>query len=226
MGIATNLQSIHDDVRKTFDASAPDEEHFPSTIDPRICHVRVILDFFGDLAGRRVLLDSGQELVKRLGWDQVLEAKMIPMLRRVMADGERNEPSKPPHILIHQDRLRASHELAHAENTIEVATHHLPDLVGVEPQPLVPEETEELADEHEVAVGVVLHDLNQAAAVADHMVLLDQGRVRASGAPDDVLTDEHLTQTYGIQIHVAADPVTGQLTARPIGRHSRRAPVA
>ena len=43
---------------------------------------------------RRVLLESGQELVKRLGWDQVLEAKMIPMLRRVMANGERNE-SKP-----------------------------------------------------------------------------------------------------------------------------------
>ncbi|MQA25536.1 MAG: ATP-binding cassette domain-containing protein [Micromonosporaceae bacterium] len=84
--------------------------------------------------------------------------------------------------------------------------------------------TRELADEHDVAVGVVLHDLNQAAAVADHMVLLDHGRVRASGAPVDVLTDEHLTHTYGIQIHVAADPVTGQLTARPIGRHSRRAP--
>lgn len=48
-----------------------------------------------DDAGRRVLLDNGQELVKRLGWDQVLEAKMIPMLRRVMANGERNEASKP-----------------------------------------------------------------------------------------------------------------------------------
>lgn len=83
--------------------------------------------------------------------------------------------------------------------------------------------TRELADEHNVAVGVVLHDLNHAAAVADHMVLLDKGRVRASGAPAEVLTGEALTQTYGIQIEVAADPVTGQLTARPIGRHSRRA---
>jgi malonyl-CoA O-methyltransferase len=55
LGIATNLQQIHDDVRKTFDLSSQDEEHFPSTIDPRIYHVRVILDFFGDLTGRRVL---------------------------------------------------------------------------------------------------------------------------------------------------------------------------
>jgi malonyl-CoA O-methyltransferase len=55
LGIATNLQKIHDDVRKSFDAGSQDEEHFPSTIDPRIYHVRVILDFLGDLTGRRVL---------------------------------------------------------------------------------------------------------------------------------------------------------------------------
>ena len=41
----------------------------------------------------------------------------------------------------------------------------------------------ELADEHGVAVGVVLHDLDQAAAVADQVVLLHQGRVRAAGRP-------------------------------------------
>ena len=33
----------------------------------------------------------------------------------------------------------------------------------------------DLADEHGVAVGVVLHDLNQAAAVADQVVLLTAG---------------------------------------------------
>ncbi len=38
-----------------FNAAAADEEHFPSTIDPRIYHVQLILDYFGDLAGRRVL---------------------------------------------------------------------------------------------------------------------------------------------------------------------------
>ena len=35
--------------------AATDEEHFPSTIDPRIYHVKVIREHLGTLAGKRVL---------------------------------------------------------------------------------------------------------------------------------------------------------------------------
>jgi ubiquinone/menaquinone biosynthesis C-methylase UbiE len=42
-------------IRSSFEQAAGDEEHFPSTIDPRICHVQLILEFFGELEGRRVL---------------------------------------------------------------------------------------------------------------------------------------------------------------------------
>jgi len=42
-------------IRESFDESATDEEHFPVTIDPRIYHVQLILNYFGDLSGRRVL---------------------------------------------------------------------------------------------------------------------------------------------------------------------------
>jgi ubiquinone/menaquinone biosynthesis C-methylase UbiE len=38
-----------------FNAAAADEENFPSTIDPRIYHVQLILEHFGDLSGKRVL---------------------------------------------------------------------------------------------------------------------------------------------------------------------------
>jgi ubiquinone/menaquinone biosynthesis C-methylase UbiE len=41
-----------------FNEAAADEENFPSTIDPRIYHVQLILEYFGDLNGKRVL-DSG-----------------------------------------------------------------------------------------------------------------------------------------------------------------------
>ncbi|MCX5232164.1 ABC transporter ATP-binding protein [Streptomyces sp. NPDC006553] len=80
----------------------------------------------------------------------------------------------------------------------------------------------DLADDHGIAVGAVLHDLDQAAAVADRIVLLDAGRVVADGDPEDVLTPERLTGTYGIRIEVDTDPLTGRLRTRAIGRHHSR----
>ncbi|MGW7414986.1 ABC transporter ATP-binding protein [Streptomyces sp. NPDC054863] len=83
----------------------------------------------------------------------------------------------------------------------------------------------DLADDHGIAVGVVLHDLDQAAAVADRIVLLRAGRVISDGEPEDVLVPERLTDTYGIRIEVSTDPLTGRLRTRAIGRHhTRRTP--
>jgi iron-chelate-transporting ATPase len=80
----------------------------------------------------------------------------------------------------------------------------------------------DLADHHGVAVGVVLHDLNQAAAIADQLVLLHGRRVRASGTPAEVLTEDVLTEAYGIRIEVVTDPLSQHLHTRPIGRHTDR----
>jgi ubiquinone/menaquinone biosynthesis C-methylase UbiE len=46
------------DIVRHFNDAATDEENFPQTIDPRIYHVQLILEFFGDLHGKRVL-DAG-----------------------------------------------------------------------------------------------------------------------------------------------------------------------
>ncbi|SEG80590.1 iron complex transport system ATP-binding protein [Actinacidiphila yanglinensis] len=80
----------------------------------------------------------------------------------------------------------------------------------------------DLADDHGIAVGVVLHDLDQAAAVADRVALLHQGRIVADGTPEDVLTPHRLTEVYGIRIDVDTDPVTGRPRTRAIGRHQAR----
>ena len=80
----------------------------------------------------------------------------------------------------------------------------------------------DLADDHGVAVGVVLHDLNQAAAVADHVVLLRQGVVQASGSAVDVLRADLLSETYGLRIDVSVDPLTGLVRTEPVGRHTAR----
>lgn len=80
----------------------------------------------------------------------------------------------------------------------------------------------DLADDHGTAIGVVLHDLGHAAAIADRVVLLGEGRVRASGDPIDVLTTDHLTEVYGIDVHARVDPVSGRLRIEPQGRHVHR----
>ncbi|ANN20195.1 iron-dicitrate transporter ATP-binding subunit [Amycolatopsis orientalis] len=73
-----------------------------------------------------------------------------------------------------------------------------------------------------VAVGVVLHDLDHAAIIADEVVLLSEGTIVATGDIGRVLTTEHLSQAYGVTVHVANDPVTGAVHCRPLGRHSPR----
>jgi ubiquinone/menaquinone biosynthesis C-methylase UbiE len=40
-------------IRAYFNQAAADEEHYPSTIDPRILHVKVLLEHLGDLSGKR-----------------------------------------------------------------------------------------------------------------------------------------------------------------------------
>jgi len=42
-------------IQSSFDQASHDEEHFPSTIDPRIYHVKLIREHLGPLAGKRVL---------------------------------------------------------------------------------------------------------------------------------------------------------------------------
>lgn len=48
-------------------------------------------------------------------------------------------------------------------------------------------------------VVAVLHDLTMAARHCDRILLLDQGRLVADGAPDMVLTADRLTDVYGIR---------------------------
>jgi iron-chelate-transporting ATPase len=76
----------------------------------------------------------------------------------------------------------------------------------------------DLADLHDVGVGVVLHDLDQAAAIADRLLLLEDGRVTAEGSPAEVLTTANLTRAYGIRVDVTIDPVDGRIHTRAIGR--------
>jgi iron complex transport system ATP-binding protein len=102
---------------------------------------------------------------------------------------------------------------------LDEPTNHLDLRYQVEILDLV----RDLADQHGTAIGVVLHDLNQAAAVADRVVLLHRGRVHAAGDPAEVLTADHLCEVYGLPIVTTRDADTGRVRIDPRGRfHARR----
>ncbi|PCC52215.1 ABC transporter ATP-binding protein [Brevibacterium aurantiacum] len=81
----------------------------------------------------------------------------------------------------------------------------------------------DLADDHGTAVGVVLHDLNHAAAVADDIVLLSQGRIRSAGTCEEVFTAEVLTEVYGLPITTRLDDDTGIVRIEALPRRRRPA---
>lgn len=58
-------------------------------------------------------------------------------------------------------------------------------------------------------VVAVLHDLNQAARYADHLIAMRAGRIVAQGPPSDIVTAELVRDVFGLESVVVPDPVTG-----------------
>lgn len=61
-------------------------------------------------------------------------------------------------------------------------------------------------------VVVVLHDLNQAARYADHLIVMRDGDVVTTGPPGDVITAQLVEEVFGLRALVVPDPVTGTPT--------------
>ncbi|MET0419355.1 MAG: ABC transporter ATP-binding protein, partial [Actinoplanes sp.] len=62
----------------------------------------------------------------------------------------------------------------------------------------------------------VLHDLNQAARYADHLIVMRDGQIVTTGAPGDIITAELVETVFGLKALVAPDPVTGTPTVIPL----------
>lgn len=58
-------------------------------------------------------------------------------------------------------------------------------------------------------VVAVLHDLNQAARYADHLVAMKSGRIVAAGRPGEIVTADLVREVFGLDSVVIPDPVTG-----------------
>ncbi|MGB5060655.1 MAG: hypothetical protein WBO48_18285, partial [Candidatus Promineifilaceae bacterium] len=75
----------------------------------------------------------------------------------------------------------------------------------------------ELALERQLAVLIVLHDLNLAGLYADQVALLVDGRLQALGSPKEVLTSRNLTAVFHVPIDVIPHPAYGTPLVLPDG---------
>lgn len=65
----------------------------------------------------------------------------------------------------------------------------------------------------------VLHDLNQAARYADHIIAMKDGDVVATGAPGDVITEALVADVFGLDARVIPDPESGSPLVVPRWPH-------
>ncbi len=73
-----------------------------------------------------------------------------------------------------------------------------------------------LNDEAGVTVGLVLHDIDQAARFADYVVAIDDGDLYDWGPPENVITEGMLADVFGVDAAVTTDPDIHVVPKRPL----------
>jgi len=74
----------------------------------------------------------------------------------------------------------------------------------------------EITESRGISTALSVHDINMAARMADVVYVLEGGRVRCSGPPDAVLTEEMIASVYGVSAHVSRDD-GGRPLVTPVG---------
>lgn len=70
-------------------------------------------------------------------------------------------------------------------------------------------------------IALVLHDLNQAARYAEHLVVMHSGQIVAQGAPAAIMTETLIETVFNLPCKMIRDPVTGSPLCIPLGRTRR-----
>lgn len=62
---------------------------------------------------------------------------------------------------------------------------------------------------------IVMHELNVAAAFADHLVMMEAGQIQASGSVEEVFTSKNLQTVFDLEANVLQSPETGRPVCIP-----------
>ncbi|MEW6556072.1 MAG: ABC transporter ATP-binding protein [Elusimicrobiota bacterium] len=73
-----------------------------------------------------------------------------------------------------------------------------------------------LAQKKKLAVVMVLHDLNLAARYSDRIIMLKNGKVFASGTPEEVISIKNIDEVYDIEVEINRNNKEGYLNIVPL----------
>ncbi|NBD16001.1 MAG: ATP-binding cassette domain-containing protein [Cyanobacteria bacterium] len=80
----------------------------------------------------------------------------------------------------------------------------------------------ELNETQRRTIVMVLHDLNQAARYADHLVVIEQGQIYDQGTPGQVMTQTMVAKVFGVESRIVPDPVVGTPMCVPLSRRVKQ----
>ena len=70
-----------------------------------------------------------------------------------------------------------------------------------------------LVDENDLAVVIILHDINLATQFCDQLIALKQGKVCHQGATQTLMNQAVLQEIFGVQFELLTHPISGQKVA-------------
>jgi iron complex transport system ATP-binding protein len=131
---------------------------------------------------------------------------LLPLAGRLICELSGGEQQR---VLLARSLAQATPVLLLDEPTTYLDLHHLSNFLNL---------VRQLTTRDNLAVMMVVHDLNLAGLYADRIALLVDGKLEAIGAPEEVLTEDRLSRVYDIPVHVIPHPEYGCPLVLPDGR--------
>ena len=131
--------------------------------------------------------------------------------------GVENLADRPLETLSGGQRQRAWISMALAQETETLILDEPTTFLDMAHQLEVLQLLDRLNREEGRTILMVLHDLNNASRFSHHMIALSEGRVFATGTPQEVVTAEVLRRVFSVEADIVADARTGVPLCIPYG---------
>ena len=139
-----------------------------------------------------------------LSWFAKPKIQDIENARKILSDYElAHLADNPIQTLSGGEKQRAAIVRALMQETAVICLDEPCNHLDIRHQHKLMNDLQKRKQNNNLTTIIVLHDLNLAAYYADFIVLLDNGKLNANGTPDEVMTNEILSNAYRWQIDVA-----------------------